>query len=139
MGKQYKIYNIILLVLISILLSSCQSSESITTETINKNISIDAKIAAIDAYGNITLNILTKNIIDADFDLSKKLFLQFSNGYLAESFLTSTNKNIDCGICYATAIGEDNPISIGIKEENLAKIGTLKIGDTVKIYQISTT
>ncbi len=106
-------------------------------ETINKNITIEARIAAIDVYGNITLNILTKDFIDANFDLNKKIILQFSNGYLIDSFITPSNYNIECGICYTKATDAENPISIGIKEANLAKIGTLKIGDKVKISQIS--
>jgi hypothetical protein len=72
----------------------------------------------------------------ADFNYSNNLILQFSNGYLIESSLTLSNNNINEGQCYIRTVSEDNPITVGIKAENLAKIGTLKIGDIVKISQL---
>ncbi len=137
MKKQPTGLYVLLIILISMLTISCKSSESISIETIDKNITIEARIAAIDVYGNITLNVLKKHLIEENFDLNKKIVLQFSNGYLIESFITSSSHNIEYGICYTKATGEENPINIGIKEDNLAKIGTLKIGDIVKISQIT--
>lgn len=136
MKKNKTILKVLLFTLTLISLISCSNTQEIQSEAINKNISIDAKIAAIDAYGNITLNILAQNIIDADFDYNKKLILQFSNGYLIESNLTISSNNIQDGKCYIRTINEDNPITIGIKSKNLAQIGTLEIGDYVKIYQL---
>lgn len=129
--------NTVLLICISLFsITSCKNVQEIQTESINKNISIDAKIASIDAYGNLKLNILAKNILDANFNFNDKLILQFSNGYLIESHLTMSNNNIEEGKCYIRTISEDSPITVGIKSKNLAEIGTLKIGDFIKIYQL---
>lgn len=130
------IKNITLFSLILLATTSCRSTEAIQTSSINKNISIDAKIASIDAYGNITLNIVSRNIFDANFNYDSKLILEFSNGYLIESYFTSSNNDIEEGKCYLRAVGEENPITIGIKSENLAEVGTLEIGDLVEIYQL---
>jgi S-adenosylmethionine hydrolase len=117
-------------------LASCANATEIPTLSINKNITIDAKIASIDAYGNITLNILTKDLLTANFNYNNKVLIQFSNGYLVESNLTASNNNLNDGQCYIRTVSEDTPITVGIKTNNLAEIGTLKIGDIVKISQL---
>lgn len=117
--------------------ASCQSATNLSTYSINKNISIDAKIASIDAYGNITLNILTKDLLEANFNYENKLLLKFSNGYLIESSLTPSNNNIDEGECYIRTVNTETPVTVGIKAQNLAEVGTLNIGDLVQIYQLS--
>lgn len=117
-------------------LASCANTTEIPTLSINKNITIDAKIASIDAYGNITLNILTKDLLNAKFNYNNKVLIQFSNGYLVESNLTSSNNNLNDGQCYIRTVSEDTPITVGIKTNNLAEIGTLKIGDIVKLSQL---
>ncbi len=135
--KIIKIISTVLIISISLInFTSCRSVEEYQTQSINKNISIDAQIASIDAYGNLKLNILAKNIIDANFNFEDKLILQFSNGYLIESQLTMSNTNIEDNMCYIRTISEDSPITVGIKSKSLEEIGTLKIGDFVKIYQL---
>ncbi|MGD1820528.1 MAG: hypothetical protein ACPKOI_11725 [Pleomorphochaeta sp.] len=136
MIRKNNLWICLFLSIIALSLIGCRSTTELETKTINKNITIDAKIASIDAYGNITLNILTKDLLMADFNYSNNLILQFSNGYLIESSLTLSNNNINEGQCYIRTVSEDNPITVGIKAENLAKIGTLKIGDIVKISQL---
>lgn len=133
--KNYAWTLLIIGILLS-LFSSCKSATEIQTLSINKNVTIDAKIAAIDAYGNITLNILTNDLLEAKFDYDNKIILQFSNGYSIESDLTLSNNNINDGQCYIRTVSKDNPITVGIKAENLADTGTLKIGDIVKLSQL---
>jgi len=116
---------------------SCKSATNLTSYSINKNVTIDAKIASIDAYGNITLNILTKDLIDANFNYENKLLIKFSNGYLIESILTPSNNNIEEGECYIRTVNTETPVTVGIKSQNLADVGTLNIGDLVQIYQLS--
>lgn len=131
-----KAYIILLITLSISLFSGCKIASEIETQSINKNITIDAKIAAIDAYGNITLNILTNDLLEANFDYDDKILLKFSNGYLVESNLTLSNNNILDGQCYIRTISKDNPITVGVKTKNLADLGTLKIGDYVTLSQL---
>ncbi len=131
-----KIWLLLLIGIILSLFGSCKTATELQTNYINKDISIDAKIAAIDSYGNITLNILTNDLLNADFDYENKIILQFSNGYLIESALALSNKDIQDGQCYTRTVSNNNPITVGIKTESLADIGTLKIGDIVKLSQL---
>jgi S-adenosylmethionine hydrolase len=128
-----------LLLLITITLSiftSCQSATELDTSAINKNVTIAARIAAIDAYGNITLNILTEDLLEANFDYDNKIILEFSNGFLVESSLTVSNNNIEDGQCYIRTISKDNPITVSVKTKSLAEMGTLQIGDLVQLSQL---
>ena len=126
---------LLLLGIVMLLFSGCATQAEIETQSINKEVSIDAKIAAIDSYGNITLNILTNDMLQARFNYDNNLLLEFSNGYLLESSLTVSN-NIKDGQCYIRTVSKDNPITVSVKTKNLAEMGTLQIGDVIKISQL---
>ncbi len=133
--KKIKFVLIIITITLSVF-TSCQNTTELETAAVNKNITIDAKIAAIDAYGNITLNILTEDLLDANFDYNNKILLEFSNGFLVESSLTLSNNNIQDGQCYIRTISKDNPITVSVKTKSLAEMGTLQIGDLVQLSQL---
>lgn len=120
----------------SLLAISCSSLSGNQPNTINKEVHISGKISSIDKYGNITLTITTKELLDTGFSYGDEVLILADNGYMTNAKI-STDYLLKEGSAIIKTGLDKQPISASINYGNIAEEGSLSLGEVIKFSLIN--
>lgn len=125
-----------LTIIASLLAMSCSSLAGNQPETINKEVQISGKISSIDKYGNITLTITTKELLDMGFSYGDEVLILADNGYMTNAKI-STDYSLEKGLAIIKTGLDKQPVSASINYGNIAEEGSLALGEGIKFSLIN--
>jgi S-adenosylmethionine hydrolase len=127
---------LLLTIIISLFSVSCANTDLQDTQIINKEVQISSKISAIDKYGNITLNITTKELLSNGFSYGDEILLVSDNGYMKKAQI-STEYSLEEGSTIIKTGVDSQPVSASINYGNMAEEGSLTLGETILLKLLS--
>ncbi|MCK9190498.1 MAG: hypothetical protein M0P10_02980 [Sphaerochaetaceae bacterium] len=130
-----KRFILLLTIITSLFAISCTSERLENTQSLNNEVQLSAQIASIDRYGNVTLNITTKELYSNGFNYGDHLLLVADNGYMTTAII-STEYTLEEGSTILKTGVNSQPVTACINYGNMAEEGSLTLGDSIELKLI---
>lgn len=127
---------ILVFLIISSLFISCTTVNIEESSLLNNEVSVSSMISSIDKYGNVTLNITSKNFFETGFSFGDEVLLETETGLITKAKIFNQYFEKEDLTIITTGI-DSQLITISLSLGNFANKGNLKLGNRVKITLIN--